>query len=47
MVRRQLEPLLVGRRITDAGSHWSAKFNAAPEAVGPAVEGSATAASTC
>ena len=38
-VRRQLEPLLVGRRIVDAGSHWSAKFSAAPEAVGPAIEG--------
>ena len=37
-VRRQLEPLLVERRITDAGSHPSAKFNAAPEAVGPTIE---------
>ena len=31
-------PCCVDRRITDAGSHWSAKFNAAPEAVGPAIE---------
>jgi formamidopyrimidine-DNA glycosylase len=38
-VRRQLEPLLTGRQILDAGSHWSAKFSAAPEAVGPAIEG--------
>ena len=37
-MRRQLEPLLVDRRITDAGSHPSAKFNTAPEAVGPAIE---------
>jgi formamidopyrimidine-DNA glycosylase len=37
-VRRQLAPLLVGRRITAAWGHPSAKFARAPEAVGPAVE---------
>jgi formamidopyrimidine-DNA glycosylase len=38
-VRRQLAPLLTGRRITEAGSHWSPKFTAATEAVGPEIEG--------
>jgi formamidopyrimidine-DNA glycosylase len=38
-VRRQLDPLLRGRRVLDAGSHWSAKFTPALEAVGPMVEG--------
>lgn len=33
-VRRGLEPLVAGRRITDAGSHPSAKFTAATEAIG-------------
>jgi formamidopyrimidine-DNA glycosylase len=37
-VRRQLEPLLVGRRITAGWGHPSAKFASAPLAVGPAVE---------
>jgi formamidopyrimidine-DNA glycosylase len=38
-VRRQLEPRLVGRRITDAWGHPSGKFASAPLAVGPSVEG--------
>lgn len=33
-VRGQLEPLVVGRSIVDAGSHWSDKFTPAVEAVG-------------
>ena len=33
-IRRQLEPRLVGAEIVDAGSHWSAKFTPALEAVG-------------
>jgi formamidopyrimidine-DNA glycosylase len=33
-VRRQLEPRLVGRSIVEAGSHWSAKFTPALEAIG-------------
>ena len=37
-VRRGLAPRLVGRRITAAGSHPSAKFAAAPEAVGRSVD---------
>jgi formamidopyrimidine-DNA glycosylase len=38
-VRRQLEPLLVGRRITAAWGHPSGKFSSAPLAVGPTVDG--------
>ncbi len=37
-VRRQLEPLLVGRRIVEAWGHPSAKFASAPQAAGPAIE---------
>lgn len=33
-VRRGLEPVVVGRRILDAGAHPSAKFSAATEAIG-------------
>jgi len=36
-VRRQLEPLLVGRRIVEAWGHPSAKFSSAPLAAGPAI----------
>ena len=32
-VRRGLEPVLLGRRIVDAGAHPSPKFNAAPGAI--------------
>ena len=38
-VRRQLEPRLVGRRLLDAGSHPSAKFTPALDAVGSTVAG--------
>jgi formamidopyrimidine-DNA glycosylase len=38
MVRRGLEPLVNGRSITDAGSHPSAKFAPAVEAVGRRIE---------
>jgi len=37
-VRRGLEPRLVGRRLVEAWSHPSAKFSAAPEAVGRVVD---------
>ena len=37
-VRRQLEPLLVGRRIVEAWGHPSAKFSSAPLAAGPAID---------
>ncbi len=37
-VRRQLEPLVVGRRITEGWGHPSGKFAGAPLAAGPAVE---------
>jgi formamidopyrimidine-DNA glycosylase len=37
-VRRQLAPLVVGRRITAGWGHPSAKFASAPLAAGPAVE---------
>ncbi|HEY4376440.1 MAG TPA: DNA-formamidopyrimidine glycosylase family protein, partial [Acidimicrobiales bacterium] len=37
-VRAGLEPRLVGRSIVDAGSHPSAKFAAARDAIGPRVE---------
>lgn len=33
-IRQQLEPRLVGTEIVDAGSHWSAKFTSALDAVG-------------
>ena len=36
-VRRQIEPLVVGRRITEAWGHPSAKFAAAPEASGATI----------
>ena len=38
VVRRQLQPLLVGRSIVDAGSHPSAKFASAREVTGSAVD---------
>ena len=37
-VRRALEPLVAGRRITDAWGHPSAKFISAVEAVGPTID---------
>jgi formamidopyrimidine-DNA glycosylase len=37
-VRRQLEPVVVGRRITEAWGHPSGKFASAPLAAGPSVE---------
>jgi formamidopyrimidine-DNA glycosylase len=37
-VRRQLEPLVVGRRITEGWGHPSAKFAAAPHAAGATIE---------
>ncbi|MCU1454453.1 MAG: mutM [Acidimicrobiales bacterium] len=36
-VRLGLVPLVTGRRIVDAGSHPSAKFASAPDAIGPTV----------
>jgi formamidopyrimidine-DNA glycosylase len=33
-VRRQLAPRVVGRSVTDADSHWSAKFTPAVEVIG-------------
>ncbi len=36
-VRRQLEPLVVGRRITEAWGHPSAKFSSAPHSAGATV----------
>jgi formamidopyrimidine-DNA glycosylase len=38
-VRRQLVPLVVGRRITEAWGHPSGKFSSATLAAGPTVEG--------
>lgn len=37
-VRRQLEPLVVGRRITEGWGHPSGKFSSAPFAAGSAIE---------
>jgi formamidopyrimidine-DNA glycosylase len=37
-VRRQLEPLVAGRRIVEAWGHPSAKFSSAPFAAGAAIE---------
>lgn len=37
-VRRQLEPLVVGRRIVEAWGHPSPKFSSAPVAAGAAIE---------
>lgn len=37
-VRRQLEPLVVGRRIVEAWGHPSGKFSSAPFAAGAAIE---------
>jgi len=37
-IRRQLEPFIVGRTVTDSGSHPSAKFAPAVEVVGTTVE---------
>jgi formamidopyrimidine-DNA glycosylase len=37
-VRRQLEPLVTGRRIVEAWGHPSAKFASAPLAVGPTID---------
>jgi len=33
-IRRQLHPRLIGSTIVDGGSHWSAKFTPALEAIG-------------
>ncbi|WP_420446460.1 bifunctional DNA-formamidopyrimidine glycosylase/DNA-(apurinic or apyrimidinic site) lyase [Candidatus Poriferisodalis sp.] len=38
VVRRQLQPRLVGRSIVDAGSHSSAKFASARDVTGSAIE---------
>lgn len=38
-VRRQLDPRLVGRRIVEAGSHWSEKFTPATAATGHQLTG--------
>jgi formamidopyrimidine-DNA glycosylase len=38
-VRRQLEPLVTGRRVAEAWGHPSAKFASAVEAVGGGIEG--------
>ena len=38
-IRRQLEPRIVGRRLVDGDTHWSAKFVPARDAVGTTVEG--------
>ena len=38
-VRRQLAPRLVGQRVTEAGSHPSAKFSPAVEVVGATITG--------
>jgi formamidopyrimidine-DNA glycosylase len=38
-VRRQLAPILTGRRIVDAGAHGSAKFAPATDAVGSGIVG--------
>lgn len=38
-VRRQLEPLVAGRRILEGWGHPSAKFSSASHAAGPAIEG--------
>ena len=38
-IRRQLEPWVAGRMIVDAGSHPSAKFTPAIDAIGSVVEG--------
>jgi len=38
-IRRQLEPQLHGREIVDAGSHWSAKFTPALDAIGHEIVG--------
>lgn len=38
-IRAALEPVLRGRTVTAAGAHPSAKFSAAPEAVGHRVDG--------
>lgn len=38
-VRRQLEPLVTGRRIVEGWGHPSAKFASAPLAAGPAIAG--------
>ena len=38
-IRRQLVPRIEGTTITDAGSHWSAKFTPAADAIGAEVDG--------
>jgi formamidopyrimidine-DNA glycosylase len=38
-IRRQLSPDLTGAELLDAGSHWSAKFTPAVEAIGHEVTG--------
>jgi formamidopyrimidine-DNA glycosylase len=37
-VRRELEPLVVGRRVLEGWGHPSAKFSSAPLAAGPSIE---------
>ena len=37
-VRRELEPLVVGRRVVEGWGHPSAKFSSAPLAAGPSIE---------
>jgi formamidopyrimidine-DNA glycosylase len=39
-IRRQLTPLLQGSELVDAGSHWSAKFTPALDAIGHEITGS-------
>ncbi|NNE96324.1 MAG: bifunctional DNA-formamidopyrimidine glycosylase/DNA-(apurinic or apyrimidinic site) lyase [Acidimicrobiales bacterium] len=38
-VRRELEPQVVGQAIGEAGSHWSAKFTPAVDAIGATITG--------
>ncbi len=38
-VRRELEPRVSGRTITEAGSHWSSKFSPATETIGATITG--------
>ena len=37
-IRRQLRPRVVGTAITDAGSHWSAKFTPAVDTIGASID---------
>ncbi len=40
-LRRELDPLVTGRTIVEAGSHWSAKFTPATDTVGATITGAA------